>query len=312
MPAMPQWFYDEQRRAKAQARTMLKMEPEKISVDTWLGGYRHLFPETRAEPTILEHITMLRPFREAHGDERMCEINAITAQAWALDRPAQVKLLRLAWKKAVVMHVAPFNIWAIVEKAPREKPKVRPPTGDELMQILIGTEARVAVDPWAIPMPLTDLVLVAAYTGARQSGLLRLRRGDVDMQGRRMTLTEKGEKTRTVLLLGPAVDAMGRQLDRRPATGGTSNPLLWPQSAASLQRQWRDVRGDFPHGFHSLRHFCATWLREQGVDPLDVAVQLGHTDGEGRPYKRYVEQTYDHPDPELALARIAERVITGV
>jgi integrase len=30
---------------------------------------------------------------------------------------------------------------------------------------------------------------------------------------------------------------------------------------------------------HELRHFCATYLLELGPTPVDVAVQLGHTDG---------------------------------
>lgn len=251
---------------------------------------------------------MLRPFRRKHGTERMWELTAIDAQAWALRHPAQVKLLEQAWKKAVVMGVAPFNVWSIVETPPRTKPRVRPPTEDELEAIIGRASSPPGLPP--VPMrahcPLSDLITVAAYSGARQSGLLSLRRNDI--RAERITVTEKGEKTRDVLLLGRAPAAIERQLMRRPVTGGTSNPLLWDVGQKVLQRQWRDVRGDFPHGFHSLRHFHATWLAEQGVDPLDIAVQLGHTDSEGRPYERHVRRVYDHPDPDRALARIAERL----
>lgn len=309
---MPNAFYEERKRAKAQARQMRTMAPERISVDTWLGGYRHLFPETRSEGTIQEHIIMLRPFRRAHGAERMSEITAMTAQAWALKHPAQVKLLRQAWAKAVVMRVAPFNVWAIVEKPPREKPRVRPPTGSELSAALwlAAGGLEFAGSPQGLmPTSLSDLILTAAYSGARQSGLLAVRRSHVDLEAGRMTVTEKGEKTRQVLLLGPSIDAIGRQMRRRPLGGSLGNdPVLWKMPAKTLQKQWRAVRGDFPHGFHSLRHFHATWLAERGVDALDIAVQLGHTDSEGRPYERHVRRVYEHPDPELALARIAASV----
>lgn len=310
MPMMPNAFYEERKRAKAQARQMRTMAPERISVDTWLGGYRCLFPETRSDRTVNDHAIMLMPFRRAHGAKRMHEITAIEAQAWTLKHPAQVKLLRQAWAKAVVMRVAPFNVWAIVEKPPRAKPKVRPPTTGELAAALFNARRGDGDGVCESHTPLSDLITVAAYSGARQSGLLGVRRSHIDMvEGRRMTVTEKGEKTRSVLLLGDAREAVARQMRRRPLGGSEGNdPILWKMTAKTLQKQWRAVRGDFPHGFHSLRHFHATWLAEHGVDALDIAVQLGHTDSEGRPYERHVRRVYEHPDPEMALGRIAAKV----
>lgn len=299
---MPAAFYAEQKKAKAQARAMRQMKPEEISVETWLGGYRHLFPDTRSDVTIWDQVAMLRPFRAAHGKTRMWDISAIEAQAWALEHPAQVKLLRQAWKVAVPMRVAPFDVWAIVVKAPRVKELVRPPSREEFDSIL---RAAWEVDPSRGSSALADLIVTAAYTGGRQGGLLRVRRSEVDLDGDRLVLTEKGEKTRTVVVFPPAQEALNRQRSRRPSRGSTNDPILWPWSPKRVQVAWRGVRGEFPHGFHSLRHFHATWLAEQGVDPLDIAVQLGHTDSLGRPYERHVRRVYDHPDPELALARVA-------
>jgi integrase len=51
---------------------------------------------------------------------------------------------------------------------------------------------------------------------------------------------------------------------------------------------------------HELRHFCATYLLELGLAPVDVAVQLGHTDGGA-----LVMSTYGHPSERAARARIA-------
>lgn len=313
---MPASHYREEERAKAQAREMKKgRAPESISVDQWLGGYRKLFPDNRAPKTAYDQACMLKPFRRRYGSRRMCEITAIEAQDWALKHPSHVRLLERAWKKAVVMRVAPFNVWRVVEMPARKKPKVRPPTEEELLSILqklgapIGTFHDLAGLRVTDMGPFTDLVIVASYTGARQAGLVGLRRSKVDLKARRMTVTEKGGKTRTVVLCGPAWDAMARQISRRCAVvESTNSPLVWTFSRQQIQDRWRKVRGDFPHGFHALRHYCATWLASQGVDPLDIAVQLGHVDSAGRPYTRMIERVYDHPDPEAALSRIAERL----
>jgi integrase len=73
---------------------------------------------------------------------------------------------------------------------------------------------------------------------------------------------------------------------------------------------WRKIRGEFDGPFHSLKHFAATWLAEQGVDREDIAIQLGHTDSEGRPYTSLLKTVYVHPDPCEALARIEAMVGT--
>jgi integrase len=51
---------------------------------------------------------------------------------------------------------------------------------------------------------------------------------------------------------------------------------------------------------HELRHFCATYLLELGLAPVDAAVQLGHTDGGA-----LVMSTYGQPSERAARARIA-------
>lgn len=292
-------FYDDQKRGKAQARTMRRMDPAKISVETWLNGYRHLFPgDGRSEKVKYDQWLLLRKFWQAHKDMRMWDVTAIDAQAWVLKHPSHRKVLREAWRKAVVMRVAPFDIWSVVVMPPRKKERVRAPGDVELATIL-----KAAGNTAGETTPFGDMILVAAYTGCRQAGLVGLRRRDVNLADRRMTVTEKGGKTREVVLGGPAWAAMGRQMLRsRLHIDGR----LWMWDAKKVQIMWREVRGDFPHGFHSLRHYAATWLRSQGLDPLDIATQLGHTGRDGKPYVQVFERVYDHHvDTEGALARIA-------
>lgn len=311
---LPAAFYEAQQRGRKQAQVMKKTRPEAISVDSWLGGYRFLYPDRRSPTTKYDHWKMLRPFQQRYATERMWEITPIQAQAWALKHPAQVKLLRMAWKRAVQMQVAPIDVWAYVVMPERTKERRRPPTEDELAAILKRADGKPGI--------FGQMIRVAAYSGARASGLCGLRIRDLDLEGRRMTITEKGSKTRTVVLPPQACDALEEVAELTRGFNGKQGGwgfifLIGPvighrpfEVARDIGPQWRAVRGDFQHGFHSLRHYCATWMAMQGVGAMDIAVQLGHTDAAGRPYERLIHRVYDHPDPEEALARI-EAVVAG-
>lgn len=308
--------YAEEQRAIKQARVLRRLRPEEVRVDLWLNCWRYLFPGARERESASKEdlFYAYRPFRRRYGQRAVGSITAIEAQAWALKHPGQVKLLRQAWDRAVAMQVAPLNVWKLVVLPPRKGERRRPPTAVEFFGILSRASRDVGPD-------FADLILVAAYSGARQGGLVRVRVPDVDLGAGRLKVTEKGRKSRSVVLCGASRDAVARQVERRrrlPYSEMGKAPFLWtmgvtpgpghpnrPLSGDTVQKRWREVRGDFPHGFHALRHFCATWLAEHGVDRRDIAVQLGHTDSEGRPYADLVERVYDHPDPELALARVA-------
>lgn len=329
---LPATHYKERERAKAQTRAIKACkDPSTLRVDTWLGGYRGLFPDSRSEDTKYHQYTKLIKFRREYGERMMASITVIEAQAWALAHPTHVRWLERAWDYAVIMQVAPMNIWKFVVMPPRTKEKRRAPTDEELTRILAACN-----EP-----PFEHLIRVAMHTGARVGGLIRVRRCDVDLKARRMILTEKGNKTRTVALLGGSYDAMLTQMGHRESRGwqgprlpgrssGHPSPavfineyrpspapwkkqellaveyLLWRVN--SVGDHWSAIRGDFPHGFHSLRHYAAKWMRASGVDPMDIAIQLGHTDSEGRPKRQMVERVYAKPpapDLDEALDRIA-------
>lgn len=319
MALLPAHFYEDRAKGRKQARSMKRMSPDEISVETWLGGYHYLFPDRRNDETTYNDYLMLRPFRRKYGGRRMSSITAIEAQAWTLQHPSHVRRLSAAWKMAVQMQVAPLNVWLFVVKPVRTKEKVRPPTDVELQAVLNAcaeVNARSRGDWWA---QFACMVEVAAFSGARQGGLIDLRRSHVDLRRRRMVVTEKYDKTRAMVLTGRAHAAMENQFLLRERLGWcpqqarklsmpvwTNRTYTAPITGQMVQVAWRKVRGDFPHGFHALKHYCATWMRAQGLDKLDVAIQLGHTDSEGRPYHELIERVYDHPDHDEALARVAE------
>jgi integrase len=53
---------------------------------------------------------------------------------------------------------------------------------------------------------------------------------------------------------------------------------------------------------YSLRHCCATFLLERGLDAATVAVQLGHTDGGAEVLARYGHPSEDRARERLKMA----------
>lgn len=325
---LPAWFYEDRKRGKSQARAMRQLDPRTLTVETWLGGFRYLRPDQRSDETAYNEAAMLRPFRRAFGKRTVVSITAFETQAWTLKHPAQVRWLRFAWEEAVRFGAAEIDVWSGVVKPRRTRSKVRAPSLEELTTILARCDelnARQAGSGtqrgtfWA---QYRNMLEVLAYTGARRGGIIGVRRDHVDLREHRLTVTEKGAKTRDLVLGGCALGAMERQFairgregwrKARPARGEVEpapGVYVWlsrtwlPMSTATMREAWDEVRGDFPFGVHSLKHFAVTWLLEQGIAEDDVAVQAGHTDLEGRPYPELLRRTYNHPRPEDALRRI--------
>jgi integrase len=271
------------------------------TVAEWLEGYRELFPGRSAPATLKHDAYMLAPFAQRYGRKRLDEIGPLDAQRWAVKHPGQVRYLRQAFSKALLMGLVPLNVWRVVELPPRTIPPRPVPTASQLEAIIARCCGRGG---WWLEY--ADLLIFAAHTGARSAGVAGLRRSEVDLPLARVVLCEKGAKVRRVAVPRRAANALERQLERHPWTD-----LVWraqargPLDKERIGEAWRAVRGDFPGPFHSLKHYCATWLAAQGVDERDIAVQLGHTDSEGRPYPELLRRIYVHPNHEDALARIA-------
>jgi integrase len=180
-----------------------------------------------------------------------------------------------------------------------------------------------------------SILRFAAYTGLRPGELFGLDWDDIDFEAetvhvrrqfhkRRVTLPKSNER-RSVFLPAPAAQAL-RDLPARvpkPLCHYSETAMVFPGkldqriTASACSGYWAPVRTafgatlsesrrmDFQRVDGSLdfyavtRHFCATYLIEQGVESWIVARQLGHQDG-----GRLVESVYGHPRDEIARERL--------
>jgi integrase len=282
------------------ARRVKELPPHDVTVGLWLTAWLMFFPSERSEETAAHDDAMLQPFIRRHGRKLLSAVTPLMAQQWAVAHPAQVRYLRRAWEKAVLMQFVQFNVWKVVEPPRRMKPTRGVLTMEQLdMALANARELR----GWYLQF--ADLVEMAAFTGARLGGMCRMERSEVDLATRRVMLLEKGEKERTVVLTPRALEAAERALKR-----SKGRKLLFVSARRTrLDRHkitpaWHRIRGDIDLPFHSLKHFAGTWLASLGVDERDIAIQLGHTDSQGRPYVHLVRRIYVHPDHTAALDRI--------
>jgi site-specific recombinase XerD len=144
------------------------------------------------------------------------------------------------------------------------------------------------------PLAMRDRAMleIAYGCGLRAAELVRIDVTDVDLDGRAVRATGKGEKTRTVPLGDPAADAIRRYLARaRPALAAPGAAAA-AEPALLLSRRGRrlstsDVRrrmdlwvraAGLPSDLHphALRHSFATHLLDGGADLRSIQELLGH------------------------------------
>ncbi|MHB1475333.1 MAG: tyrosine-type recombinase/integrase [Dermatophilaceae bacterium] len=157
------------------------------------------------------------------------------------------------------------------------------------------------------------LLAVAVQTGLRVAELTGLRCSDLSLtHGPHVRCTGKGRKERCIPLTAPTTATLRVWLIER--TGAANDPLfpsrrgtpLSTDAVESLVTKYATAAADHCPSLarrkvtpHTLRHSCAMFLREAGIDVATIALWLGHED------LRSVHQ-YLHADlalKEKALAR---------
>ena len=137
---------------------------------------------------------------------------------------------------------------------------------------------------------LADAILFGAYTGCRQSELLNLVVGDVDLEGELMIFRDTKDGTDFETNIS---DHLKPLLAKRLRVKKSDERVFDFTSAGALRYAFYEVRDalgfDEEHVWHSLRHSTGTWLAEAGVPINHIAQVLNHKNVSTS--ERYVKRT---------------------
>lgn len=125
------------------------------------------------------------------------------------------------------------------------------------------------------------LLCFLADTGCRAGGAAGLKVEDLDLANELAIVTEKGSRTRQVVLFAQSVDALHVWLSQRVGDRGS---FVWnrhgdPITAASISQIVRRAclrAGVRSLGSHSLRHRKGKQMAQARVNPAIAAQALGH------------------------------------
>lgn len=288
--------------------------PRRSGRDWTVAGWRvhwlqeHHGPNTkRPTPTTKMHNEqMTRRYHAANGGRKLRTVTRDEAQAWAKKRPHEAKSLAAMFNDAVDAGHLTINPWARlgIQRSPGRR-DIDPLTIDE-----IDTLQQLSIELLGIyGQPFADFIACAAWVGWRPGeacGLERtevdLRRGMAHIAWQRRVSGERVPHTKThldrwVVLADPAVEALSRRLresDRREVFLTPGGKPLRPDS---IRFYWRPVRAAFVASLpadhwlprrlrkdpgdhldpYENRHFCGSYLADQGLTAREIAEHLGNT-----------------------------------
>lgn len=302
-------IYDRLSEAKrAEADAIERRADRNSTVKEFADRWTIDFP--RSESTNIHNAERVKRFAEQYADRPIGSITRDIARAWCLERIGDLGSLRAMFNDARKERFIVENPFAELGFA---KSKGRGDLAGDWLTVddiehIAESARRVHTGLMADMMP--DLIRFGAYTGLRQGELIAIEHGD--LQGDeihvqralnkttgKVDLPKRG-KTRRIAFLPQAREAYER-LPRLHDDLVFTNKQKKMLSQTSLYGYWNPARtlaGRPETVFHELRHFCASFLLDQGVDAAAVAIQLGHANAE------LIYKTYGHPSERAARNRI--------
>jgi integrase len=128
-------------------------------------------------------------------------------------------------------------------------------------------------------------VLLSLTTGGRQSEIMSLRWGQIDLKAGRATLyagTTKNDDARVLPLVGEAFTL----LQERAKVRSLTDDRIFAPTYKAKKSDYLNLRTPFINAlreaeitdfhWHDLRHTCASYLMMNGVSPLEISKVLGH------------------------------------
>src|SRR5262249_7875417 len=158
---------------------------------------------------------------------------------------------------------------------------------------------------------LYDLVILAMYTGLRRGNLLTLRRRDIDLNQRIITVERTKNGLPIVLpVVGEAYQVLCHlceRSDQRSCEGRTADEFLFPHN--NLEIPARSYIKSFDNAmkragiqgasFHTLRHCVGSYLVQAGVDLYTVSRNLNQKNNTKT--QRYAHLSLDNVKEALSV-----------
>jgi len=147
---------------------------------------------------------------------------------------------------------------------------------------------------------LKEIVTVSAWTGLRQGNVLKLKREQVNLFSKSISI--KGEEMKNgkdliIPISAPAYEVF----KRKTKVTHLNNPYIFYDVEGNVYNKMKVNRafkralkgaGIEDFRFNDLRHCFASWSRQAGVSLDTLADMMGHTDS--RMTRRYAHITYGH------------------
>jgi len=263
-------------------------------------------PTTAKPKLIAEHIEGLTDY---WGEKKVSSIKGATCRQFAAKKTPSMARRELETLRAAVNY---FHKEYGLDPVPAF---TMPPKPRSRERWLTRTEAaRLLRSARGMPH-LQRFILIALYTGTRSGAVLKLSwlasisTGYVDLQ--RGILYRSGSEQRATKKRQPPAAIPSRLLAHlrrwKRLDGGIKNVVNWNGSSVlSVKKAFRSARENAKLSKdvipHTLRHTCATWLMQAGVESWQAAGFLGMT-------VEMLERTYGHHSP--TFQRDASEALTG-
>jgi len=217
----------------------------------------------------------IKNFDEEHVSELMYELE--DDKGWAPRTTNKIPIylgtvLTHCWEKNKIKAL-PYRKYA---KRKIQDRRIHWFTKDEVEQFYY-----TALDPFR-RRDLADNVLVAAYTGGRQTEILKLTAKDVDLGqrlihfgGRPGGHVTKARNWRAIPIEDRIYDIIERRCRENP--GRLFPEFTRPEQLRRAYNKVREYIGkDGHYVYHTLRHSFATWLNDKGVPIATIQSLMGH------------------------------------
>lgn len=173
---------------------------------------------------------------------------------------------------------------AAAVRSPKQPKSLPKPLSDRQAIAVVDAGEQLAEEPW-IRLRNAAVLTLLYGCGLRISEALSLTPADFAGTPTSLRITGKGDKTRTVPLIAPALASVRDYVKLCPFSLAEGSPLFrgargGPLQPAILQREMQKLRGalGLPDSAtpHALRHSFATHLLAGGGDLRTIQELLGH------------------------------------